>query len=365
MRFTLKGRRDRQGAGGSWGALRPDEAAPSTEPRRAGTGRARRFAIGLSIVAVVGLVVAVVGFSPRLLTSTIRKPLTRTPQDVGLTFKKVEFAPPDAPITLRAWWMPVPHATAALILVHGGGGNKSLEWIDGLELARDLIAGGYSVLALDLRNHGESDAAPDGRVTPGNAEANDVLGAIAYLTQQGVAQRFGIVGFSLGGAVALYAAARDPRIEAVVADGVYVDARGAALRNAQAATGWPGSIIDLILWSAETFHGYSFKHDSTLDAMSHIQLLPVLIIHNEADPIVPVDDARHLLSDSLAAQLWVTPAPPRDAPFWREAGPWGTHVRCYHLYPREFAARVLAFFDRVFTAPSALTGKAAPHRRAR
>jgi len=108
--------------------------------------------------------------------------LVHTPADYGIVFETVAFRPPDESITLRAWWMPAPSAKAAIILVHGGGDdNRSLPYADGLALARDLVAHGYAVLALDLRNYGESDASPEG-VTFGDLESNDLIGAMSYLT---------------------------------------------------------------------------------------------------------------------------------------------------------------------------------------
>ena len=96
--------------------------------------------------------------------------------------------------------MPLARPKAAIILVHGGADdNRSLPYADGLKLARDLIAHNYAVLAVDLRNYGESDAAPEG-VTFGEAESNDVTGAMNYLAQRNPALRYGALGFSMGGA---------------------------------------------------------------------------------------------------------------------------------------------------------------------
>src|SRR5262249_59889252 len=110
-----------------------------------------------------------------------------------------------------AWWMSNAAPRAAIVLVHGGGeDNRSLPYADGLELAHDLVGHGYAVLALDLRNYGESDATPEG-VTFGETESNDIIGAMNYLGSRNPAMRYGGLGFSLGGGAGPFAGAPAPR----------------------------------------------------------------------------------------------------------------------------------------------------------
>src|SRR5262249_54966614 len=85
-----------------------------------------------------------------------RLAIVENPAAYGLAYESVAFRPPDRPITLRAWWLPAPQARAALVFVHGGGDdNRSLPFGAGLALARDLVARGYALLMIDLRNYGE------------------------------------------------------------------------------------------------------------------------------------------------------------------------------------------------------------------
>ena len=103
-------------------------------------------------------------------------------------------------------------ARAAIVLVHGGGDdNRAIPHSGGLALARDLVAARYAVPTLDLRNYGESDGTSDG-ITFGDAEANDVIGAMDFLAAREPGLRFGALGMSMGGETVLYAAARDGRL---------------------------------------------------------------------------------------------------------------------------------------------------------
>jgi pimeloyl-ACP methyl ester carboxylesterase len=155
---------------------------------------ARRSAI--LVLVIVGLLILV---GPAFMGPAPRVPVTGSPADVGLRYESVSFAPPDRPITLRAWWMPADAAKAAVLLVHGGGDdNRTQPHADGLRLAHDLVGSGYGVLALDLRNYGDSDGTPEG-ITFGEEEANDLIGAMDFLAARQPGIRFGALGMSMGG----------------------------------------------------------------------------------------------------------------------------------------------------------------------
>jgi len=277
-----------------------------------------------------------------------RLPLVHTPADYGIVFETVAFRPPDESITLRAWWMPAPSAKAAIILVHGGGDdNRSLPYADGLALARDLVAHGYAVLALDLRNYGESDASPEG-VTFGDLESNDLIGAMSYLTARAEGLRYGAVGFSMGGEAVLYAAARDRRLEAVVTTDTFAEARGVAANFVSASTALPRFLVVPLLWSAEHLHGMPLGRGRAIDVVGAIPPRPALLIQNEADPIVPVDHCLRLAAAMAGSQVWITAAPPADSPLRVSQGRWGMHTQSYKLDPVGYVERVTRFFDARF-----------------
>ena len=312
-------------------------------------GRVLLIAGGFSILALIAFIVV----APALLRpGANRLPIIQTPRDYGVAFETVEFQPPDEAITLRAWWMPAAQPKAAIILVHGGGDdNRSLPYADGLKLARDLVAHDYAVLAVDLRNYGESDASPEG-VTFGDAESNDVIGAMNYLTQRSPALRYGAVGFSMGGETVLYAAARDRRLEAVVTTDTFAEARTTAPSFVSASTGLPRLLVVPLLWSAEHLHGVPLARGRAIDVVSAIPPRPVLLIQNEADPIVPVEHCRRLAAAIPGSEVWITAAPSADHPLRVSQGRWGMHTQSYKLYPKEYVDRVTRFFDQRFTATS-------------
>ena len=270
-------------------------------------------------------------------------PLVGSPKDYGISFETVAFHPQDESLTLRAWWMPADTPKAAIIMVHGGGDNRSHPYMQWLRLARALVDHGYAVMDIDLRNHGESDDAPKRRVTYGVDEAADVSAAMDYVAQRAPGTRFAGLGYSMGGQTVLYAAARDTRVEAVVSDATYADVRDIIANFGHASTGLPRLLFAApFVWSAQHLHGVALDARA-VDVIGRIAPRHVLLIHDAADPIVPIEHCHRLARANPAAEVWITSSPRDAAP-----PPWGTHAKSYVLHPDEYVQRVTDFYDRVF-----------------
>jgi pimeloyl-ACP methyl ester carboxylesterase len=298
----------------------------------------RRGAVFLAAAAAA--VVALIGVAPAMFQPTgHRLAMTEKPSDYGLPDMPVTFSPRDRPITLRAWWIPAATAArGALVFVHGGGDdNRNLPYGSGLALARDLAAAGYALLMVDLRNFGESEGTAEG-ITFGDLEVHDVVGAVDYLAVQAAGVPVGAIGFSMGGATVLRAAARDRRLRAIVADSAFADARGVAVAFTTAATGLPRLIAAPFVWSAQHLHGVPLGRGDTVAALRGATMPPVLLIHDAHDPISPVDDCRRLAAAIPNASTWITEL--------ENPGAFGTHIQGYRLAPQAYVARVTEFLDR-------------------
>jgi pimeloyl-ACP methyl ester carboxylesterase len=110
---------------------------------------------------------------------------------------------PASPATLR--W-PGPPGSPAVLIVPGYGSRKE----NHRDFGEALQAAGMGATAVDLRGHGETGGALDGGVLDDVAWCLDALAAAGHAP-------LGIRGSSMGGMLALHAAARDPRVRAVVA----------------------------------------------------------------------------------------------------------------------------------------------------
>lgn len=93
-----------------------------------------------------------------------------------------------------------------IVLMHGGGQTRH-SWAGAF---RRLVLTGYRVISFDARGHGQSDWSPQGEYA-----LSDRVGDLKTVLQ-GVAQPVALVGASLGGATALYAAASGLAVRAIV-----------------------------------------------------------------------------------------------------------------------------------------------------
>lgn len=164
------------------------------------------FAFGMVLLTSLGLYV-------NLMTRPAPSALCcSTPADMGFDYADVSFVSEDD-VTLSGWYIPTQNG-AAVIVLHGYFGNRG-----GMLAHMQMLAqNGYGVLLYDLRGHGQSSAQLR---SYGWRDINDVAAALAFIEQQANIdpERIGILGFSMGGQIALRAAAQIEQLKAVVADG--------------------------------------------------------------------------------------------------------------------------------------------------
>ena len=143
-----------------------------------------------------------------------RKTSQIAPGDVGLHYEDVWLKARGEELTIAAWHIPAEQATRAIILAHGVGGCRGHDYsLSSLHLVTELVESGFTVLMIDLRGHGESDAA---WMTYGMSERRDVLGAVDWLLERGYQPgSIGVLGLSMGGVAGLGAACEDRAIAAL------------------------------------------------------------------------------------------------------------------------------------------------------
>lgn len=169
----------------------------------------------LTVGLVGGLALACLAievFYIHIVTRSAQRPICcQTPADLGLTYETVSLTSSDG-IVLSGWYIPSQNG-AAVILLHGYGASR----MEMLPRAEILARHGFGVLLYDERAHGESG----GQLRAfGWQDVPDVMAALDYLETRPDLDggRSGILGFSVGGQIALRAAAETQRIQAVVAD---------------------------------------------------------------------------------------------------------------------------------------------------
>lgn len=194
--------------------------------------RVTRFVLYL-FALLAAVVAAIVAVFARLLITPPRQRLWATPADLGLAYEDVHFPARDG-LRLSGWFIPaepeVRGKKATVVLIHGWPWNRlgaasdhpltqliSKEEVNLLQLAHTIHQAGYHLLAFDLRNHGQSAAAPP--VTFGWQEAKDLLGALDYLANRPEVDPncIGVVGFSMGANTILFSLPQTNLVKAAVA----------------------------------------------------------------------------------------------------------------------------------------------------
>ncbi len=216
---------------------------------------------------------------------------------------------------------------------------------------RPLQEAGYDILTFDFRGHGQSDCPPG--YTPRqwitDREIDDMRGAVAFaerwLEEHGYAVELGAFGISRGACAAIVAAAEDPRIRAIVADGAfstdttiehfmkrwaYIFARVRFIYENHPPMFWR-----FLRWSMMRFARREFRcrFPSVRKVFRRLTPRPMLFIHGEKDSYLPVEQSRRLYA--LAPQpkhLWIAPG--------------ARHNQAAIHHPAFYAELTVGFFDR-------------------
>jgi len=280
---------------------------------------------GVLLLLAAALVGLVWTFSGRLVARRRPDP-PQTPADFGLPFEELAFSARDG-IPLRGWFIPASSARVAIVLCHGHAGSMDPE----VKVASWLYCAGFHVLMFDFRAHGRSGG---DHVSLGTLERRDLLGALDVLSARGI-DRVGVLGFSMGGAVALLTAAVEERIVAVVCDGAFAWLDETLLGWAEQRTGAPRwlarPVVGLVRRFAEWRLGV--RLEDPIRWIGCIAPRPVLLIHGDRDRYVSV---------RAVEALYAAAGEPKE--LWRvaEAGHRRVDQRC----PEEYRRRVVGFFER-------------------
>ena len=239
--------------------------------------------VGLLVVAAIlalptGFYMSLLEVLERQFIFFPTRQVERTPADLGIPFNDVYFETDDG-YTLNGWFLPAPTGEAArdtgnsditLLWFHGNAGNMGHR-VDDLALFHHLL--GVNVFIFDYRGYGNSQGKPSERGVYLDSRA-----ALAYLGSRDDLNPVRLVyyGRSLGAAVAVELALHHSP------DGMVLYSPFTSLADMGAAL--------------YTFSPVRLLAGNRLDSLARIGRYhgPLLVIHGEADEIIPVEQARAL-----------------------------------------------------------------------
>lgn len=253
----------------------------------------------------------------------------RTPADWGAAYRDVEFTGADG-IRLEGWYLP-PENGAAVILLHGHSGNRlAVAWH-----AEALSRAGFGVLMFDLRAHGGSGGR---KFVRGVAAVDDVLAATAFLSRQSeVRLGIGVMGVSVGGMLAIQAAARHASIRAVAADGPIL-----------------GTVDDLPppAGALDRFWRYPLEkyYQTAIDWLTRCPRPPsnvIALARLARRPILLISTGRGLEQRMTRFLYDAAPGPKQ---LWEIPG--AAHATGWAAEPEAYARKLVGFFDRALAVNS-------------
>ncbi len=240
-----------------------------------------------------------------------------TPIDFGVAYEDVTFTVVDG-VMLSGWFIPSQNE-ATVIVLHGYGADRAGSTLQQVEV---LASNGYGILTYDLRGHGQSGGDMRSR---GWQDPIDLEAAIIYLKNRGDVNidRIGIIGFSVGGQIALSAAPHIPTLKAIIADGP----GPTNLADIPDETGWQLA-DDWVAQKAFAWRTGLEPPPAIVTTIKQISPRPILLIQAGAE--LPTSE-HYFQYAGEPKELWLIP----------EASHGGT----FTARPEAYATKMLAFFD--------------------
>ncbi|MEI7555675.1 alpha/beta fold hydrolase [Candidatus Chlorohelix sp.] len=254
----------------------------------------------------------------------------QTPAILGLEFEEFTFLTRDK-LKLQGWFIPAENSKATIIIAHGYAGSK----VPDIQHAEWLRQGGYNVFMFDFRGHGRSEGSNG--TSMAYIERIDLHAAVDWLLNRGE-RRIGVIGFSMGAAAAIIAAAENPHIAAVVADSPFSELWRSITTEINRQFKLPESLATFLAKYAYAqmamHHRFLAKKSHPSSFVRRIAPRPLFLIHGGSDTLTPLENSRILYALAKEPKtLWIDP----------ESG----HVEIFGRIPKEYKKRALAFFDAV------------------
>jgi pimeloyl-ACP methyl ester carboxylesterase len=222
-----------------------------------------------------------------------------------------------------------------VLLFHGVADNR----VGDLGVADFLLRAGYGVVMMDSRAHGESEG---DLATYGWKERADVRAIVAALEDRVHPQCVFAFGVSMGGGIALQAAAVEPRISAVAAEAPFSSFREASYDYAGFHRNpWLGrillrTVVEAGFLATKKMAGF-YPSDVSPEKSVAQRPFPILLISDRDDVVLPL---RHQQAIFTAAkgpkELWIVPN--------------AIHASAMGVAPQEYERRVLSFFAKAHDA---------------
>lgn len=246
-------------------------------------------------------------------------------QSFGLSFKEVTFKSRDN-LTLGGWVIPG-NTKKSILLVHGHTADRH----EGLRWVKALHNAGFTLLLIDMRNHGVSDRSAGGM---GLLEKNDVLGAVDYLVDEMQSESVGVFGASMGASASIPAMASDERIGAGIFEASFTRLDTLIAELGKRDFGLPRfPLIHTIMLVYRMRAGIDPYDIAPVEHIGKISPRPVMIIHCPDDDYIPFTHGQSMYEHA---------GQPKEK-WW---APCSVHAEAWQGAPEVAEEKVVSFYRR-------------------
>lgn len=228
---------------------------------------------------------------------------------------------------MPAWQVPGSGSTWVLF-VHGIDGERE----SGLRPLPTIVDAGLPTLLITYRNDVGAPPSPNGLISLGETEWQDLESAADYAIAQG-ATKFVLYGDSMGGSIVtqfLHRSAHADRVVGMVLDAPVLNWAG--VLQGQADRLYVGFLGAPLQWTVQWRGGIDLGVLNELDQTATFERLPILLFQGLADPLVPPAESA-AFAGSLPQAQYVPVA---------GAG----HIQSWNVDPAAYEKQLAAFLAR-------------------
>ncbi|MBK6879418.1 MAG: alpha/beta hydrolase [Elusimicrobia bacterium] len=241
------------------------------------------------------------------------------PDKLGLSYEVVTYPSLNGKKLVGVYFKAQGPTVGTVVHCHGNAHNVS----DHFPLALFLRKGGFDILSFDYQGFGASEGLPSPEGT-----IEDAVASVRYAVSRLAPGARGVVFFgqSLGVAVAVGAAAREPAVKALALEGGFNSYRvitRTVLRRSWIL--WPISALLPPILIRKTWDPEKVVAD--------LAPRPLLVIHGTADRVVPA---------VLSERLFALAREPKE--LWLIAG--AGHLQCHRVAGAAYEEKIIGFFHR-------------------
>ncbi|WP_416149613.1 alpha/beta hydrolase [Salipaludibacillus sp. HK11] len=243
------------------------------------------------------------------------------------TYETIELTSYDG-LLLEGYFLENENKTGkAVILAHGFRSDR-----EGMEeYVQFYYDQGFDILIPDARGHGESEGDYIGY---GWHERLDIIQWSQMLIDEKRSNKLLLHGVSMGASSVLMTSGEElpPEVMGIIADSGYTSAKGILTYQLQHIYNLPSfPLIEITSGLTKVRSGFGFSEASAVDQVTK-NTLPLLLIHGEADELVPASMADEIYQAAGGEKtLWLVP----------DVG----HVKAYTVATEEYQERLEGFID--------------------